>query len=69
MGKLILMSVVLMTGVIAAIAARDPLPRRGLGRAMLGLVIFNLIYAALISWVYPMTMKSTWTGVQSPPRH
>jgi len=51
--KLLLMSVVLMTAVIPAVTARDSLPRRGLRRAILGLVTFNVLYALLVIFVYP----------------
>ena len=53
MAKLLLMSVVLATAAIPAIAAKDALPRRGLRRAVIGLVLFNLVYAVLVMFVYP----------------
>ncbi|MDQ2644210.1 MAG: hypothetical protein M3020_10370 [Myxococcota bacterium] len=53
MAKLLLMSVVLVTAALPAFTARDPQERRGLGRAILGLVAFNLVYAALVAVVYP----------------
>ena len=47
------MSVVLMAAIIPALAARDALPRRGLRRAILSLVAFNVLYAFLVMFVYP----------------
>lgn len=47
------MSVVLVTAMLAAVGARDPLPRRGLRRTVMGLVVFNVLYAALVAFVYP----------------
>jgi hypothetical protein len=53
MSKLLLMSVVLATVVIPAVAARDTLPRRGLRRTVLAMLAFNIIYAFLVIVVYP----------------
>jgi hypothetical protein len=47
------MSVVLMTAAIPAVTARDPLPKRGLRRAVIGLLAFNFVYAFLVIFVYP----------------
>ena len=51
--KILLMSVVLMTAAIPAVTARDVMPRRGLRRAIFGLVAFNVVYALLVMFVYP----------------
>jgi hypothetical protein len=56
--KLLLMSVLLATAIIPAAAARDELPRRGLRRAILAYLAFNLVYAVLVILVYP---KICWT--------
>jgi hypothetical protein len=47
------MSVVLATAIIPASCARDPNARRGLRRAVYGLVIFNFVYMLLLIFVYP----------------
>jgi hypothetical protein len=51
--KLLLMSVVLMTGVIALVGARERDARRGLLRTIAGLALFNILYALLVILVYP----------------
>jgi hypothetical protein len=53
MAKLILMSVVFATTLIPAACARDVAPRRGLKRAVLGMLAFNLVFALLVIFVYP----------------
>jgi hypothetical protein len=54
MDKLLLMSVVLATAIIPAIAAREPKPRRALRRTVLTMVVFNAMYAVLVMVVYPL---------------
>ena len=44
MKKLILMSVLFATVAIPAIAAKDPSPRRGLRKAVLYSIAFNVFY-------------------------
>jgi len=51
--KLILMSVILMMPLVAAIAAKDPYPRRGLRRAIWAFVLFNIVYIFLLIFLYP----------------
>lgn len=53
MAKFLLMSVVLATVAIPAVTARDPMPRRGLRRTIVGLMAFNVLYAFLVIFVYP----------------
>lgn len=53
MGKLILMSVLVSSLAQPLLAARDPDPRRGLRRAVLGTAVFNLFYTAAVLYVYP----------------
>lgn len=52
MAKLILMSVLFMTIVLPALAARDPHPVRGLKKAILWIVLFNAAYTyGVLVWV------------------
>jgi hypothetical protein len=53
MGKVILLSVVIATVVLPMRAARDPQPARGLRRAVLWLVLFNVFYMLALIHVMP----------------
>jgi hypothetical protein len=53
MRSLLLNSILLATVLIPARAARDPSPRRGLARALLGLLLFNVAYMFACAYVYP----------------
>lgn len=53
MAKLLLMSVVFATAIIPALAAADQLPRRGLARAIRGVLIFNVVYLLAVIIIYP----------------
>lgn len=53
MQKLLILSVCLALLIIPLVTARDPHPGRGLKRALLGVVAFNLIYVVLLRVVYP----------------
>ena len=53
MAKLLLMSVVFMMIAIPVLTARDPSPRRGLKRAILLTIAFNLLYLFAIRFIYP----------------
>jgi hypothetical protein len=44
MGKLLLLSFVFATVAIPVIASRDKNPKRGLRRALKGVILFNLFY-------------------------
>jgi hypothetical protein len=51
--KLTLMSVVLALLTLPIIAASDPVPTRGLKRAIASVVAFNLFYMFLVRYVVP----------------
>lgn len=53
MQKLILMSVIYATAILPLIAARNPSPRRGLRKAVVWMLAFNLIYVLAVMFVYP----------------
>jgi hypothetical protein len=51
--KILLVSVVLMMVAIPVLAARDPNPKRGLKKAILLVVAFNLFYLFAVRYIYP----------------
>ena len=53
MAKLLLLSVVLVSMGIPISAAKDRLPRRGLKRAIWGVVMYNVFYLFAILFIYP----------------
>lgn len=53
MHKFLLMSVLLATAIIPALASRDPGAKRGLDRTIVGMVIFNFVYLLAVVFVYP----------------
>ena len=53
MAKLLLLSVCLALVGIPLWASRDAHPARGLKRALIGLVLFNLVYVFLLRVVIP----------------
>ncbi|MGC4121435.1 MAG: hypothetical protein QM765_44035 [Myxococcales bacterium] len=53
MGKLILASVLFASVAIPIHAARDPNPRRGLRKALWQTLIFDVVYALAVLFVYP----------------
>jgi hypothetical protein len=53
MGKAILISIVFALIGIPILAATDASPRRGLKRAVAGLVTFAFVYAFLLAFVWP----------------
>jgi hypothetical protein len=53
MAKLVLMSALFAMAIIPAIAAKDRRPRRGLKVALLGVVVFNLVYLMALLFIYP----------------
>lgn len=53
MGKLLLLSLLLATIALPMWAASDPSPLRGLRRAMLWLVGFNVFYLIAIIYIFP----------------
>jgi hypothetical protein len=53
MGKIILISIVLVPIVLAAVAARDPRPVRGFKRLVLLGVGFHVLYVLAVLFIYP----------------
>ncbi len=53
MAKLLLLSVCLALVGIPLWASRDSHPARGLKRALIGVVLFNLLYVFLLRVVFP----------------
>lgn len=51
--KLLLISIMMMSIIIPAEAARQKDPRRGLRRALRNMVLFNLFYVLAITFIYP----------------
>jgi len=58
MQKLLLLSVLMATIAIPALAARDPIPRRGVKRAVLFFLVFNLCYLFGLLYIYPKLTPS-----------
>jgi hypothetical protein len=61
MDKVILLSVIFMTMVVPTLAARDPIPVRGVRRMLLVLVIFNVVYLATLILVYVPYYPPVWS--------
>lgn len=57
MAKLLLISVLVATATIPALTAKDPMPKRGLARAVRGILLFNVVYALALIFIYP---KLSW---------
>jgi len=53
MGRLILVSIIVGTVVIPLWAARDPRPARGLRRALLSTLAFELLWLCAVLVIYP----------------
>ena len=53
MGKILLMSVLFATATIPALSAADPMPRRGLMRAIRRILLFNVVYLLAVVLIYP----------------
>ena len=53
MQKALLTSILVATIAIPIVAARDERPRRGLQRAVLGMVLFDLLYMVACVVLYP----------------
>lgn len=53
MSKLVLMSVVLALLALPILAANDPVPGRGLKRAIASVVVFNLFYMFVVRVIVP----------------
>ena len=52
MDKLLLLSVLGMTIVVPVVMASDPSPKRGLRRAVLGMVFYIIVWALACSLIY-----------------
>jgi hypothetical protein len=52
MGSAILISMIIATVAAPTIAARDPSPRRGLKRTLLFVAVFDLVWVALVVFVF-----------------
>ena len=53
MTKLFLLTLVLMSVIFPMIAARDPLPARGMKKALVWVLAFNLFFVFLLRVVIP----------------
>jgi hypothetical protein len=53
MAKLLLLSVVIMMIAVPVLTARDRNARRGLRKAVLWTIVFNLLYLLAVRFVYP----------------
>jgi hypothetical protein len=51
--KLLLNSVLFFTVAIPVLSARDPLPKRGLKKALIYTLLFDLAYLVGVLYVYP----------------
>ena len=60
MKSLLLMSVLFAQLLIPALAARDPLPRRGVKRMMFMLLAFNAAYLAYFTLLHPVLWVPHW---------
>jgi|APLak6261675434_1056106.scaffolds.fasta_scaffold09906_2 hypothetical protein len=54
MSKFLLLTVCLAMVIIPLVAARDAHPARGLKRAMLGVMAFNLFYIVVVRVLVPL---------------
>lgn len=57
MGKLILISVLVVTVAAPVLGSADPSPRRGLGRTLAILLAFNVIWLLLLTLIYATSYK------------
>jgi hypothetical protein len=53
MVKALLVSILFATVAIPTLAARDPSPRRGLWRALIGTLLFDAVYLFVARFVLP----------------
>lgn len=52
MRALLLMTILIATAAIPIWAARHPDPRRGLRRAVLGMIVFSVLYTLACAYLY-----------------
>lgn len=60
MKTLILMSIVIASIVIPAIASRDPKPGRGMRRAVILFTVYAALYLAYLLYVHPYVFVPHW---------
>lgn len=60
MKSLLLMSVLIASMVIPAIASREPDPKKGMKRMLLLLLLFNALYVAYLTLVHIVVYVPTW---------
>ena len=60
MEKLILVSMILATVGLPAVAAADPDPRRGARRLLVALAAFTVLYVLLVARVYARFFVPEW---------
>ncbi len=61
MDKLAMISIIIATAVVPAIAARDPNGQRALRRMMFFLLVFNALYLAYVTMVHaPFYAPERW---------
>lgn len=53
MAKLVLLSLLVATGLIPFLAARDKKPRRGFRRAIFWTCVFNAVWMVLVLFILP----------------
>jgi heme/copper-type cytochrome/quinol oxidase subunit 3 len=53
MSKLLLLSVMIMMVAIPVVAARDKSTKRGLQKAILFTIVFNIFYVLALRYIYP----------------
>lgn len=53
MQKMLLNSILIATLVIPTLAARDPIPRRGLKKALAYVALFDFAYLIGVLYIYP----------------
>ena len=53
MAKLLLLSVVIMMVAIPVLTARDRSAKRGLQKAIILMIVFNIFYVLAVRFIYP----------------
>ena len=53
MHKFLLLPMLLATAIIPAMSSRDPGARRGLGRTLVSIAVFDFVYLLALMFVYP----------------